>query len=86
MKKKAQFALDVMSQMSLLVQAQLRDSAAAGLRRLTEIECQVDSQVVWKPRKSNCFGTCEGLNLERTQPLWSKLAFGGGWDVQVVSG
>ena len=50
------------------------------------IEFRVDSQVVWKPRKSNCLGTCEGLNLERTQPLWAKLAFGGGWDVQVASG
>ena len=43
-----------------------------------DIECWVDSQVVWNPSKENCLRTCEGLKLERTQKLWSKLAFGGG--------
>ena len=46
----------------------------------------VDSQVVWKPSKANCLGTCEALNLEKTQPPWAKFAFGGKWDVQVSSG
>ena len=58
--------------------------AIADLVKKINIECQVDSQVVWKPIKANCFGTCEGLSLEKTQLTWAKLAFGGGWDVQVV--